>query len=40
MPGVRPEDRPGLVARVFKIDHLMDEITKSGRFGRVIAGNN
>lgn len=42
MPGLRPEDRPDVVVRVFKIKiyYLMGDLTKSGLFGRVIAGNN
>lgn len=38
-PGQRPEDRPDLLARVFKMkrDALLDDISKSGIFGRTVA---
>ncbi|KAK9669021.1 hypothetical protein RND81_13G103600 [Saponaria officinalis] len=38
-PGQRPEDRPDIVARIFKIklDALIDDLTKEAFFGRVLA---
>ena len=38
LPGQRPEDRPDVVARVFrlKLQCLLNDLTKSGVFGRVI----
>ncbi|KAK9665931.1 hypothetical protein RND81_14G146800 [Saponaria officinalis] len=38
-PGQRPEDRPDIVARVFKIklDALIHDLTKDAFFGRVLA---
>lgn len=38
-PGQRPEDRPDLLARVFKLkkQELLDDIVKRGIFGRTIA---
>ena len=38
LPGQRPEDRPDILARVFrlKLQCLLDDLTKSGAFGRVI----
>ena len=37
LPGQRPEDRPDVVARVFrlKLRRLMDDLTTGGAFGRV-----
>ncbi|KAK9684271.1 hypothetical protein RND81_10G198000 [Saponaria officinalis] len=39
-PGQRPEDRPDIVARVFKIklDQLINDLTKEAFFGKVLAG--
>ncbi|GJE95688.1 ATP-dependent DNA helicase [Phanerochaete sordida] len=38
-PGQRPEDRPDLLSRVFKLkrDALLDDIMKHGIFGRAVA---
>lgn len=38
---LKPEDRPDLVSRIFKIklDHLIKEIKKGKIFGKVKAGN-
>ena len=38
LPGQKPEDRPDLLARVFKLklSSLMDDLTKGGVFGRAI----
>lgn len=38
-PGQKPEDRPDLLARVFKMkkEALLDDIVKNGIFGRVVA---
>lgn len=39
LPGQRPEDRPDLVARVFrlKLRRIMDDLTNDGVFGKVSA---
>ncbi|OMO85773.1 DNA helicase PIF1, ATP-dependent [Corchorus olitorius] len=38
-PGLRPEDRPDLVSRVFhiKLRHLLDDLMKRGHFGPALA---
>ncbi|OMO65301.1 DNA helicase PIF1, ATP-dependent [Corchorus capsularis] len=38
-PGLRPEDRPDLVARVFhiKLRHFLDDLIKRGHFGPALA---
>ena len=38
LPGQRPEDRPDILARVFKLklQSLLDNLTKDGVFGRTI----
>ncbi|OMP11561.1 DNA helicase PIF1, ATP-dependent [Corchorus olitorius] len=40
-PGLRPEDRPDLVARVFhiKLRHFLDDIMKRAFFGPALAGS-
>ena len=40
IPGQRPEDRPDVVVRVFKIklDELICDLTTKEHFGRTIAG--
>jgi hypothetical protein len=40
-PGQKPEDRPDIVGRVFKIklDQLLYDLKKERHFGRVLAGN-
>ena len=40
-PGQKPEDRPDIVGRVFKIklDQLLYDLKKKWHFGRVLAGN-
>ena len=40
-PGQKTEDRPDVVARVFKIklDQLLFDLKQSRHFGRVIASN-
>ncbi|XP_056696116.1 uncharacterized protein [Spinacia oleracea] len=42
IPGQRPEDRPDIIARVFKIklDELMLDLTKKGYFGVTKAGRD
>uniref|UniRef100_A0A7N2ML21 Helitron helicase-like domain-containing protein n=1 Tax=Quercus lobata TaxID=97700 RepID=A0A7N2ML21_QUELO len=41
IPGQKPEDRPDIVARAFKIklDALLQDIEKGQHFGKVLAGN-